>query len=275
MQGPSSRTEPRPQRISARLAGRHHYPAAPAAVPACRGAATRARGEKEGSTALRDPPTGMGSTERFCGVVLVLAASQLLSVCDAAKEGIAYFAPLSNGLSDPQNQVYALLAYFAIIVFLTPIMAFIYRVFLTKLVKIVTAKAIEISAKIRHVLTNSTTVPARFILTRSIPLSLLLSPFSPSPLTVSASRTQGGKSLSACAANRKQSVCVGHWYLLIGGVLGKSHNYFAKQLTHSTGEPNSHCRLSHRLKKSYSCSYPLETKKTLESIPLDDTRCHR
>ena len=66
----------------------------------------------------------------------------------AAQESISYFAGLNAGLGDPGNLVYMLLVIFFVMVYFTPILAYIYRVFLIKLVKEVTARAKEIQAKI-------------------------------------------------------------------------------------------------------------------------------
>lgn len=68
----------------------------------------------------------------------------------AAQESLSYFASLSEGLEAPVNQVYFLLVIFALITYLTPIISYIYRVFLTKIVKEVRAKAKELQQKIRY-----------------------------------------------------------------------------------------------------------------------------
>ena len=81
-------------------------------------------------------------------LVLSLLARQF-QLTFGAQESIEYFAGLANGLSDPGNLVYELTVIFFLIVFLTPVIAWIYRTFLTKLVKEATARAKQLSAKIR------------------------------------------------------------------------------------------------------------------------------
>jgi len=81
---------------------------------------------------------------------------------EAAKESLEYFASLSLGLGDPSNFVYFLTVIFFVLVFLTPISAWIYRKFLTKLVKEATARARALSAKIRYVAEKDSSHSSQF-----------------------------------------------------------------------------------------------------------------
>lgn len=77
-----------------------------------------------------------------------------------AQDTIPYFAqgginPLlgfnkdyPNPITNPANLVYAILIIFVVANFLSPILFYIYRVFLVRLVKVVTEKAKELSVKI-------------------------------------------------------------------------------------------------------------------------------
>ena len=53
-----------------------------------------------------------------------------------------------NPITNPANLVYAILIIFVVANFLSPILFYIYRVFLVRLVKVVTEKAKELSVKI-------------------------------------------------------------------------------------------------------------------------------
>jgi len=93
-------------------------------------------------------PTGRASL--WLGALLGLAC-----VAEAAQESISYFASLSYGLNytapsgATPNFVYFIMVIFAMMVFGSPILAWIYRVFLTKLVKEIVVRGKQLSAKIR------------------------------------------------------------------------------------------------------------------------------
>ena len=60
-----------------------------------------------------------------------------------------------NPITNPANLVYAILIIFVVANFISPVLFYIYRVFLVKLVKAVTEKATELSVKISEKISDA------------------------------------------------------------------------------------------------------------------------
>lgn len=72
------------------------------------------------------------------------------------KENISYFANLfALGPFDPSNQVYALVIIFFLIMYLTPVLYWLYRVVLVRLVKEATKQMIEIQKRVSERLSDA------------------------------------------------------------------------------------------------------------------------